>query len=109
MFLESFEDTTVIILLVSTVVSLAVGLYENPKTGWIEGLAILCAVVIVAIVTATNNYNKEQQFRKLNSVKDDINITVIRKGTVMSVNTKEIVVGDVVQLNTGDKIPADGM
>ena len=61
MFLESFEDTTVIVLCVSAVVSLAVGLWEdytkNTSKGWIEGAAILFAVVLVAVVTATNNYN----------------------------------------------------
>lgn len=40
-------------------VSLAVGLYESLATGWIEGSAILAAVVIVAVVTATNDYMKE--------------------------------------------------
>lgn len=57
------EDTTVQILIVSAVVSLAVGVYDDPQTGWIEGTAILAAVVIVAFVTATNDYQKEKQFR----------------------------------------------
>ena len=48
--------------------SLTVGVYENPSTGWIEGAAIIAAVVIVAVVTATNDYQKEQQFRKLSEV-----------------------------------------
>jgi Ca2+ transporting ATPase len=69
MFIESFADTTLIVLIVSAVVSLAVGLYEDPDNGWIEGGAILFAVVLVALVTATNNFRKEAQFRKLNSVK----------------------------------------
>ena len=57
------EDTTVQILIVSAAVSLAVGVYDDPQTGWIEGTAILAAVVIVAFVTATNDYQKEKQFR----------------------------------------------
>ena len=59
LFFESFEDQTVIILMVSAVVSLAVGLYENLSSGWIEGTAIIAAVLIVAVVTACNNYVKE--------------------------------------------------
>jgi P-type Ca2+ transporter type 2C len=59
LFVESFQDSTVIVLIVSAVVSLAVGLYESLSTGWIEGSAILVAVLIVAVVTATNNYMKE--------------------------------------------------
>jgi magnesium-transporting ATPase (P-type) len=91
MFLESFEDTTVIVLVVAAVVSFAVGMYEDPKKGWIEGAAILSAVLIVAVVSATNNYNKEIQFRKLNAVKDDIQVIVRRDGKSITLNVKEIV------------------
>lgn len=44
--------------------------------GWIEGVAILTAVLIVAVVTATNDYTKEQQFRKLNAINNDITVKV---------------------------------
>ncbi len=91
LFFESFEDTTIIVLVVAAVVSLAVGVYEDPNKGWIEGAAILSAVLIVAIVTATNNYNKEIQFRKLNAVKDDVSITAKRGGKAVTVNVKELV------------------
>lgn len=91
MFLESFEDTTLIILIVSAAVSLAVGLYEDPAKGWIEGAAILFAVLLVAVVTATNNYNKESQFRKLNAVKDDIKVGIRRNGVATTLDVKEIV------------------
>mmetsp|Transcript_5216 Transcript_5216/g.8033 ORF Transcript_5216/g.8033 Transcript_5216/m.8033 type:complete len:1046 (-) Transcript_5216:76-3213(-) len=109
LFCESFEDSTVIVLVVSAVVSLAVGLYESLATGWIEGSAILAAVIIVAVVTATNNYMKEIQFRKLNDVKDDVFIPVIREKEICNLSIRELVVGDVVRLNAGDKVPADGV
>lgn len=91
LFLESFQDTTVIVLVVAAVVSFSVGMMEDPTKGWIEGAAILFAVMIVAIVTATNNYNKEIQFRKLNAVKDDVNVIVIRDGENKTLNVKELV------------------
>ena len=69
MFIESFEDATVLILMGSAVISLIVGLYEDPSTGWIEGTTILLAVLIVAVVTAVNNFKKQAQFRNLNNVK----------------------------------------
>eukprot|EP01036_Dinobryon_divergens_P029362 gene29362-38444_t len=109
MFLEALQDTTVIVLIVAAVVSLVVGTLDDPKKGWIEGVAILIAVVVVAVVTATNNYNKELQFRKLNAVKDDVQIGVIRGGVSTSIDVKEVVVGDILVLNAGDKIPADGL
>jgi Ca2+-transporting ATPase len=109
LFKESFEDTTIIVLVVAALVSFVVGVYEDPSKGWIEGVAILAAVLIVAVVTATNNYNKELQFRKLNAVKDDVSVQVVRDGNAMNINVKELVVGDVVLLNAGDRIPADGL
>mmetsp|Transcript_22674 Transcript_22674/g.22874 ORF Transcript_22674/g.22874 Transcript_22674/m.22874 type:complete len:1042 (-) Transcript_22674:604-3729(-) len=109
LFLDSFQDTTLIVLIVAALVSLVIGILEDPRKGWIEGAAILAAVIIVAAVTATNNYSKEAQFRKLNAVKDDIHVSVIRGGNVISLNIKELVAGDIVRMNAGDKVPTDGL
>ncbi|GMH91575.1 hypothetical protein TrVE_jg5534 [Triparma verrucosa] len=104
------EDATVQILIVSALVSLAVGVYDDPETGWIEGAAIIAAVVIVAFVTAGNDYQKEQQFRKLEDVAVSAkDVKVIRDGETHELSSKEVVVGDVVLLEPGDKIPADGV
>jgi magnesium-transporting ATPase (P-type) len=109
LFLESFEDTTIIVLVVAAIVSFAVGVYEDPQKGWIEGVAIIFAVLVVAIVTATNNYNKERQFRQLSAVREDVSIVVLRAGRNVSINIKQLVVGDIVILNAGDRVPADGV
>jgi len=104
------EDTTVQILLVSAVVSLAVGVYDDPSTGWIEGAAIIAAVVIVAFVTATNDYQKEQQFRKLEDVSISAkDVKALRDGLTVEISSKDVVVGDIIMLEPGDKIPADGI
>jgi P-type E1-E2 ATPase len=63
----------------------------------------------VALVTATNDYRKESQFRKLNAQKDDIEIGVIRGGVSININVHDLVVGDIVRLNAGDKVPSDGL
>ena len=75
---------------------------------FVVGAAILFAVLLVAAVTAINNYRKESQFRKLNAVKDDITVGVIRDGLSINVNVKELVVGDIIRLNAGDRVPCDG-
>ncbi len=77
---EALEDATLKILIVAAIVSLALGFYENPSSGWIEGTAILIAVVIVVLVTSLNDYSKEQQFRRLSQVADDKLIKVVRHG-----------------------------
>lgn len=107
-FVASFDDTTLQILIVSAIISLSIGMYENPKHGWIEGTSILFAVLLVAVVTAVNDYKKEQQFRVLNKVKDDVDVNCMRNSKMTSVNVADLVVGDLVILNAGDRIPADG-
>jgi len=114
MFFESFQDATLGLLIGAAFVSLGVGIYEDMSKGgidkgWIEGAAILFAVTLVAVVTATNNYSKESQFRKLNAQKDDIDVALLRDGKRIEINVKELVVGDVVVLDAGLRVPADGL
>ena len=107
--INSFILQNQISLIVAAIVSLVVGFYEDPGKGWIEGTAILFAVLVVAVVTATNNNSKEQQFRKLNAKKDDVEVGIIRDGQDCTIDIKLLLVGDIVVLNAGDKIPADGL
>jgi len=111
LFLECFTDSTVIVLMVAAFISLAVGLYENPSSGWIEGAAIFFAVFIVAVVTATNNYMKEAQFKDLNKAKEDVDIHVLRNTNKShtKISITKLVVGDLVRLESGDKVPADAV
>lgn len=62
--------------MVSAIVSLVIGIYEDPATGWIEGVAILSAVLIVAVVTACNDSASQDQFRKLNKQEKNIKVTM---------------------------------
>ena len=57
--IESFQDTTILILIASAAISLCVGIYENPQHGWVEGAAIIVAILVVAFVTSFNNFEKE--------------------------------------------------
>ncbi len=67
-----------------------------------EGDACCC-------VGALNDYQKDQQFRKLNAQKDKIMVKVTRAGHMQLVENTEVVVGDLLMLDTGDKIIADGI
>ncbi|EQC29307.1 hypothetical protein SDRG_12976 [Saprolegnia diclina VS20] len=81
----------------------------DPATTWIEGFAILLAVTIVTMVTAVNNYQKEQQFRALSAIKDDEMIKAIRNGVPCEVGKHDLLVGDVVRIDVGDILSADGI
>ena len=91
-------------------VSFIVGvLTEGIETGWIEGFAIFIAVFIIVAVTAVNNYLKEKQFRKLYAQLDDRKINVIRKGKIHSISIYDLLVGDVMKIDTGEIFPTDGI
>lgn len=115
----TLHEAVLIMLLVAGVISLALGLYETfgvaHKPGdptpvdWVEGVAILSAVVIVVVVASHNDWQKEKAFVKLNTKKDDREVKVLRSGKSMLVNVVDVVVGDVLYLEPGDLIPVDGV
>lgn len=77
--------------------------------GWLEGVSIILAVVIITVVTAGNNYMKEQQFRKLSEVAARKDVNVTRNGQVLNMSVYELLVGDIVQIETGEIISVDGI
>lgn len=67
---NAYNDKIIILLTIAAVVSLSLGLYETFSGGsgvdWVEGVAICVAIIIVTVVTAVNDWNKERQFANLN-------------------------------------------
>ena len=107
---EALQDPTLIFLCAAAFFSLFIAVFvEQRPFGWLEGVAILSAVAVVVLVGSINDYQKEAQFRELNSKKDDVQITVLRDGHLTQVSTFDLVVGDIIMLSTGDLIPADGV
>eukprot|EP00744_Colponema_vietnamica_P000450 GILI01000815.1.p2 GENE.GILI01000815.1~~GILI01000815.1.p2 ORF type:complete len:1124 (+),score=399.86 GILI01000815.1:165-3536(+) len=109
---DAFGDFTLRVLAVSSIISIIFGTAFDPEHasyGWIEGFAIFFAVMVVICVTATNDYQKERQFRELNAVRQNKEISVIRGGQKVVRFVQDINVGDVVILETGDEVPADGV
>lgn len=115
--IDALKDTILIILMIAAIVSLLLGIFApeecegaEDNTGWIDGFAIIIAVIIVALVTAVNDYQKEQQFRGLQSkIEGEHKFTVVRHGEPIEVLNSEIVVGDLCQVKYGDLLPADGV
>ena len=71
---------------------------EEINLEWLEGVAILFAVVLVVVITAFNDWSKEQQFRKLQAkIEEEQNFTIIRKGIQIEIPLADIVVGDIAQ------------
>ncbi|RDW77468.1 calcium-transporting ATPase-3 [Coleophoma cylindrospora] len=113
------KDKILILLTIAAVISLALGLYDSfgqarkPGSGapidWVEGLAILVAVIICTVVTAINDWQMEAQFRRLNKKKEDREVKAVRSGKTVMISVYDITVGDVLHLEPGDAIPADGI
>ncbi|TMW63595.1 hypothetical protein Poli38472_002536 [Pythium oligandrum] len=108
---DAAQDITIIVLAIAGVISIILSstVGDHKDTGWIEGACIIFAVFIVTVVTAVNDYQKEKQFRSLNAVKDDEKIKVIRNGVPAEVSKFNLLVGDIVRVDLGDIIPADGI
>ena len=78
--------------------------------GWIEGAAIFIAVFLVSNISAFNDYSKELQFRALEaSSNQDERTSVLRNSVVELINPSDLVVGDIIVLQGGDKIPTDAV
>ncbi|KAF2473848.1 calcium transporting P-type ATPase-like protein [Lindgomyces ingoldianus] len=114
----AYNDKVLILLTVAAVISLALGLYQTfgqshapdtPKVEWIEGVAIMVAIIIVVVVGALNDWQKERQFVKLNKKKEDRYVKVIRSGRIRELSVYDVLVGDVVLLEPGDMVPVDGI
>ncbi|KAK4754923.1 hypothetical protein SAY87_008680 [Trapa incisa] len=111
MFLwEAWQDLTLVILIIAAVASLVLGIKtEGIKEGWYDGGSIAFAVILVIVVTAISDYRQSLQFQNLNEEKRNIHLEVVRGGRRVEVSIYDIVVGDVVPLNIGDQVPADGV
>ncbi|KAF1992708.1 calcium-translocating P-type ATPase [Amniculicola lignicola CBS 123094] len=114
----AYNDKVLILLTGAAVISLALGLYQTfgqkhedgePKVEWIEGVAIMVAIIIVVVVGAANDWQKERQFVKLNRKKDDRYVKAIRSGKTREISVYDILTGDVVLIEPGDMIPVDGI
>ncbi|XP_015891473.2 calcium-transporting ATPase 12, plasma membrane-type [Ziziphus jujuba] len=107
---DAFKDITIVILLACAALALGFGIKEHgAEEGWYEGGSIFVAVFLVVVGSASSNYRQETQFHKLSKISDNIKIDVVRGGRRQEISIFDIVVGDVVLLNIGDQIPADGL
>ncbi|KAG7583010.1 Cation-transporting P-type ATPase N-terminal [Arabidopsis suecica] len=107
---EAFKDLTILILLGCATLSLGFGIKEHGlKEGWYDGGSIFVAVFLVVAVSAVSNFRQNRQFDKLSKVSSNIKIDVVRNGRRQEISIFDIVVGDIVCLNIGDQVPADGV
>ena len=112
-FLEKFTDPIIIILLIALLLSVGVSCYEffikHDSAGvFFEPAGILVAVLLATVVGFFFEVSANKKFEVLNKVNDDTLVTVIRNSNICQILKKEVVVGDIIILETGEEVPADG-
>ena len=114
MFLEKFRDPIIRILLVALLLSLGVSCFQyfsgSEGAGvFFEPIGIFVAVMLSTGVGFYFENRANRKFDILNQVNDEVQVKVIRSGRVQEIFRKDVVVGDVVMLEAGNEIPADGI
>ncbi len=114
LFLEKFDDPIIRILLVAWFLSMIIAAVHcwGPEakgfSAFLEPIGIFFAILLATGVSFGFEMKANKAFDVLNTVNDDTSVKVIREGNVTQIPKKEVVVGDVVILETGEEVPADG-
>ena len=112
-FIEKFKDPIIRILLIALALSVGVSLYEffahnEGLSVLFEPIGIFVAIMLATCIGFAFEVSANKKFEVLNKVSDDEEVKVVRNGNITVIGRKEIVVGDVVIIETGDEVPADG-
>lgn len=112
-FLDKFRDPLIIILLVAGALSVGIAFYECYGLGqgfgvFFEPLGIFMAILLATGLGFYFEMRADKEFEILNQVSDDEPVEVVRDGSPKRVPKRDVVVGDIVILDTGAEVPADG-
>ena len=102
----TFSDPIIKILLIALALKV-VFLFKN--FDWYETIGIVIAILLASLISTISEYGSEKAFEKLQEEASVIKCCVIRDGKKREINISDVVVGDIVCLEQGDKIPADGV
>ena len=105
LLLESLGDPIIKILLIALMIKVFF-LFKN--FDWFETIGILVAIFVASFISSISEYGSEKAFNKLQEEAIQEKCRVKRDGTISEIFVDDVVVGDVVLLQAGDKIPADG-
>lgn len=105
LFLEKFNDPIIKVLIIAALLSLVISLIHNE---FAETIGIIVAILLSTTIGFWFEYDADKKFDLLNTVNDQTSVRVRRNGEVQSVVKSDIVVGDIVLLESGEEVPADG-
>lgn len=105
LFIDKFRDPIIIVLMVAAIISLGVAFIDGNFT---ETIGIIFAIILATCVGFCFEWDAMRRFRRLNTVNDDTLVKVMRDGQMMEVPRRDVVVGDLVSIEAGETVPADG-
>ena len=105
LFIEKFKDPIIRILLVAAVLSLVIAFIEKE---FLEPIGIICAIILATCVGFLFEWDAMRRFRRLNQVNDEVPVKAMRDGAMCEIPRREVVVGDLLCVENGETIPADG-
>ena len=109
--LESLREPMTIMLIVAAVITLAVNfvrLFTGGETDFVECVGIFVAIFLSIFITVIMEGKSQKAFEALRKINDDMTVRVIRNGEAIMIPQNEIVTGDILFVETGDRIVADG-
>ena len=106
LLINTLGDPIIKILLIALAIK-TIFLFKN--FDWYETIGIVVAIMLASFISTISEYGSEKSFEKLQEEVSKINSKVIRNGKKMEIPISEVVVNDIVSLEVGDKIPADGI
>lgn len=112
----AFNDKLLILLSISASISLAIGIYQsvnskekNSNIEWVDGVTVVVAILVIIFASAATDWQKNHKFEKLNERKSQRNVTVLRSGRIQQVSVYDVMVGDVMHIEAGEVLAADGV
>ncbi|KAI9176707.1 hypothetical protein LWI28_006249 [Acer negundo] len=110
-FLKAGNNYTIFLLLVSAGLSFSTEiLKKGPKYGWEDGAVILAAVSMIVTFSSVADFRQERKLKKkLWKEKNKLEVKVVRSGLDRRITISNLVPGDIVRLEKGDRVPADGL
>jgi P-type Ca2+ transporter type 2C len=105
-YLKKYDDPIIKILIIAVVISLIVSIIQGVSI--YDTIGIIIAILLATGISFFNEYRSSREFDILNAHRDDVGVKVVRDGHPAIVASRDIVVGDLVIIEAGDAIPADG-
>ncbi|KAL7796803.1 cation transporting ATPase [Trichoderma ceciliae] len=112
----AFNDKLMILLTISACISLGIGLYQSltadedtSNIEWVDGLTVVAAIIVIVLASAATDWQKNHRFEKLNERQQQREVAVLRSGRIQQISIYDVMVGDVMHIEAGEVVPADGI